>query len=90
MATTLLAINRAERTGRRTVTSETSTVPRTLEMSTLRPARVAAISKCSTPPPTSTRTSTRSPRITGNGRPNRLTRAAFRANFISYIDKLLA
>ncbi len=71
MATTRLAINRADRMGRPDrVTSETSTVPRTLEMSTRRPARVAVISKRSTPPPpTSTRTSTRSPRMTTNGRP---------------------
>jgi hypothetical protein len=45
------------------VSSDTSTVPRTLEMSTRGPARVALISKRSTPYRTSSNTSPRSPRI---------------------------
>jgi hypothetical protein len=65
MATTLVAMKRPVRTGwPDRVTSVTSTLPRAVEISTRRPALVAAISKRWTaPPPTSTRTSTRSPFI---------------------------
>jgi len=55
-------MNRAVRTGvPERVTSVTSTVPRTLAISTRLPARRASISNRWTPEPTSTRTSTLSP-----------------------------
>ncbi len=58
-ATTLPAMNRAVRIGEPVrVTSVTSTAPREFVISTRLPARLALISKRSTPVPTSTSTST--------------------------------
>lgn len=63
MAITREAMKRAVRTGvPDRVTSETSTVPLTWDISTRLPARLASISKrCATDPPMSTSTSTQSP-----------------------------